>query len=276
MAAPWQCPSCCTTALPQDRYCGHCGEQRIALAEPVLRAALARWWHTLKLLIGHPGELTANHRDGRRRAQVPALTLFLAANLVFFVGQSLSGVSMLSQPLEVHLHQGYRSLAQRLVNQRAAQRTLDITRLADRFEPQQQTVSKATVLLMVPPMALACALLYGPRRLRWASRWPTAWTFGLHTYAFALLFLTPLFALIGLAVRLAAALGHSVDFATYDTAVSSFQGLVLGTYISLASRRVYGLTRVQRVACAVVLVALMLALMHLHRFVVFAAVLQLV
>ena len=92
--AGWACPTCAARCDAAARHCSACGEQRLPL--PGWRFSLARWRLTLRCLVLQPGRLTADHALGRRQPYVPPLSLFLAINVVFFVAQSLSGLSVLS------------------------------------------------------------------------------------------------------------------------------------------------------------------------------------
>ena len=243
------------------------------VARGALRRTVARWWLILKLLITSPGALTVRQRDGRRQGLVPPLTLFLTLNLVFFLGQSLSGLAILSIPLRAHVQgQFYSTTAASWTDKRVAAKQIDRTRFSDAFDLQQQTLAKASVVAMVPLLALVCGLAYGPRRRGLAVHLH----FALHFYAFALLYVTALYAVLSLGLLSLRAAHITVGPDMLDIVASTCQAAVLGWYLSRASGRVYGLGLLARVLISVPLVALVFGIMLAHRFLVFGLTLWLV
>jgi uncharacterized membrane protein len=260
-AAVWVCPSCGAGAAPLSgpQFCQHCGEQRL----PIARGALwQRWWHTLRLLCTRPGQLTLDHVNGKRQAQVQPLSLFLAINVVFFVAQAFSGLNVLSIPLKAHLaNQGYSAWAKPQLDQRITQRKLSPERFEDRFNLQQETLAKATVLLMVPMFAGVCALLLSKHRQRFAMHW----VFGLHFYAWLLLLLAVSFSLLGPSMRLLKQWGWEPDAANFDNLVSSLEGLAIASYLALAIARAFAARWWAAVVGATVLTFTVLGVLFLHR-----------
>jgi hypothetical protein len=266
--ARWTCPSCGHAADPRFGWCARCGEQRLPPAQPVWRDLATRWATTLRRLVLSPGDLTAAWRDGKRRAMVPPLALFLALNVVFFVAQGLSGLSVLSIPLKAHLDgPSYGRAALPSIEAHIAASRVGREGWQERFNQRQQVLAKASVLAMVPLFALTAALLY----MRRGARPATHWAFALHFYAFALLFLSLLFPLVGAALRVLRESGMRPDAETIDAVVSGIQALVLGWYVSRSSGRVYGISLPVRLALSVVAVAAVFGIMFQHRIAVFFA-----
>jgi Protein of unknown function (DUF3667) len=230
---------------------------------PLARGATwSRWWHTLKLLLVRPGQLTWDYAHGKRQPYVPALSLFLAINVVFFLAQSFSGLNVLSIPLKAHIdNQGYSSIAKPFAERRAAQRLLPSARFEDRFNLQQETLAKATVLAMVPVFAGMSALLLRKSRQRFA----THWVFSLHFYAFLLLLLAVTFSLLGPCLRLLKQAGWDVGNPAADNLISGFEGLAIATYLTLASARAFAVRWWPSVVSAVVLTFTVLGALYLHR-----------
>jgi uncharacterized membrane protein len=262
--AGWACPSCGHSAEASTRFCAQCGEQCL----PLPRGAVwRRWLHTLRLLLSRPGQLTLDHAQGKRQPHVPPLSLFLAINVVFFVAQSLSGLNVLSIPLKAHLEsQFYSSQAKPLLTQRAEQRKLTQERFADRFDLQQETLAKATVLAMVPLFAGMTALAFRTQ----GRPWSTQWTFGLHFYAWLLVLLTLTFSLLGPVLRLLKHWGWEADNAMFDNVFSSLEGLFIAVYLGLASARVFALRWWWAASGAVVLTFTVLGVLYLHRMAMLA------
>lgn len=266
LAGRWSCASCGHDSDAAFGWCARCGEQRLPPAEPVWRSLATRWLSTLRRLVFSPGDLTAAWRDGRRRAMVPPLALFLALNVVFFVAQGLSGLAVLSIPLKAHLSgPAYGQAALPQIEARVAASQLSRERWDERFDLRQQVLAKASVLAMVPVLALAAALLY----MRRGATLATHWTFALHFYAFALLFLTLLFPLLGAVLAALAAQGHALGPEAVDRVATGMQAAVLGWYVSRSSGRVYGLPLLLRIALSVLAVTAVFGALYLHRIAVF-------
>jgi hypothetical protein len=87
------CRNC--AAYAPDQYCPHCGQEtsehlpsaREFVHEFVLHyfAAEGRLWRTLKALVLHPGRLTIEYLEGRKRKYVLPLRLYLTVSVVFFL-----------------------------------------------------------------------------------------------------------------------------------------------------------------------------------------------
>ena len=97
----WTCPSCGSTVT--TRYCGNCGERRLAGAAPVAaeetanglkRTFVARMAASLRALVSPPGRLAADWIRGRRVGYLAPLSLFLWINVAFFLIQSASGLGI--------------------------------------------------------------------------------------------------------------------------------------------------------------------------------------
>lgn len=77
------------------RYCASCGQEDHPLAVALPRLILdflsdafqfdARIWHTLGLMLFHPGRLTSEYLAGRRQRYIPPVRLYLFVSIVFFV-----------------------------------------------------------------------------------------------------------------------------------------------------------------------------------------------
>jgi hypothetical protein len=275
--ASWQCPSCGTDAGSLARYCHACGEQRLPIDEPALRRSWRLWSGTLRLLL-RPGALTVEHREGRRRSLVPPLALFLAINVVFFISQSLSGIVLMALPLKAHLQDRAGSAWVRShVEKRTAALGIDVDRYAERFDARQVALAKASVVAMVPLLAMACALIYTPRasarRQEWRLRWPTHWTFALHFFAFALLFLSAFFPLVLFSLLALDRAGMRFSAQQIEFAVIGTMSLALGVYVSRAGSRVHELSLARRVSASVLVVTALFAIERLHGWVVMNATL---
>ncbi len=94
MPASDACRNC--GAPVTDAYCGACGQKRFDESDRRLGHLAAqcfelltdldgRLWGSLRALVLRPGVLDRDYMSGRRRRWLPPLTLYLLANLVYFV-----------------------------------------------------------------------------------------------------------------------------------------------------------------------------------------------
>jgi len=262
-AAPdWRCARCGFVEDAASRYCRRCGEARAA----GVRAALDRWYRSLRALVLQPGRLTVEHAGSHRRDWVAPLQLFLAINVVFFVAQSLSGLSVVSIPLRAHVEgQRYSEAAREFVEQRIAARGLGRQRWVDDFELRQEGLAKATVVAIAPVLAAASALLQLRRRKPLALHF----VFALHFLAFTLVFLALLFPLLGLLVRALHDLASRLGTAQLDNMVTALELAVLGGYAFVAGTRAFGGAWLARLATTAGYVAALYVALLLHRAAIF-------
>lgn len=105
----WICPTC-QSAHDSGAYCAACGERRLTEHDQTLGGVLHPWFESLvhidgrifrscRELLVSPGTMTAAHLAGRRQPYIGPFQLFLAINVVFFITQSVTGLSILSIPL---------------------------------------------------------------------------------------------------------------------------------------------------------------------------------
>jgi len=95
------------------RFCPQCGEERLRPGDLGMRdlsaqlvknassidGKLVRSWRGL---LTRPGQLTAAYISGERRRTLSPLALFFIANAIFVGVQLLTGVNILSSPLDSH------------------------------------------------------------------------------------------------------------------------------------------------------------------------------
>lgn len=265
-------------AVLSARYCGECGQRALAPDERrighLVRDAIgaftnldSRAWRTLIALLFRPGRLTRDYMDGKRAYWLAPFTIFVLANLVYFLSPTLTDFSL---PFEDQvpgrlaiqayddpqtLSPTYRNYLERwegqlhspltapLVERRVAAR--DAARreasggargysMADykaAYEDINLEVSKLLIGLHVPFMALTLALLFIRKRLFLAEHFVSA----LHLFSFSILLQQLLLGPAGAVVRY-------IQAAWYPTAFQILLPLsliILTAYFVVALRRTY-------------------------------------
>ena len=92
-----RCPNCGAPAI--DAWCGRCGQESIVAEGAFVRAA--RWQrirHTLVALVIHPGQLTAEFRDGMRARSISPWRLAFNVLTVFFLLSFVTDFSVANFP----------------------------------------------------------------------------------------------------------------------------------------------------------------------------------
>lgn len=257
-------------------YCAECGEQRASdrhytllhFGEEVLETfthADGRLVRTLRTLVARPGELTVAYMAGQRRRYLAPLQLFLIVNLVvLLISESRFGIRTFNTPLDIHMHaEPYSALVSPLVLARVAARHTTLAAYAVGFDRTAAAVAHSLLILLVPLVAMATALVTLPR-LSFAVRHVV---FALHVLAAMMVILLLGWASI-MAVALAA-LGAGAHFSMGDAAFSILLALAFGAYLARALQVAYDEGRVASVARAIVLVMALFPIITLYRFVLF-------
>ena len=269
----WTCPSCGSRST--TRYCGNCGERRIAGDDEASierrRAFPARFTASLRTLVSPPGQLTVDWIRGRRVGYIAPLSVFLWMNVAFFLVQSLSGLGILTWPLRIHLSDdsiGW--LTTRLLAQHRPAMAVPTDAYANVFNVLEAVHAKSLVIVMIPALAAALGVLLLDQR----ERLRDSFTFATHFFAFALVWLSALFPLVAIALRLIVATGLPMpEHRQMDLAVSLLEGGVLAWYLYIALDTVFGLSRLRRAVTVLALVAALYYILKAYHVVVFAATL---
>ena len=281
ISTEWACPTCGRTAS-LEAFCAHCGERRLTERDGTLRGLASQWfesvvqvdgriYRSVRTLLLTPGQLTAAYCEGRRKRFIGPFQLFVAVSVIFFVSQSVTGLNILSVPLKTHLYGSYyRDSANAMVNARLARTREPLTSFAAAFDQQEQTVAKSAVLIMLPPLALAVGLLFRRRE----HRAPVHVVFGLHFLSFMLVFLTLLFPILAVLLRLAAALGLHPEWSLADEVISLLELAAVVVYFWSSVGRVYGVRGLDQLIPTVALTALVPVLLYGYRIAIFWLTLQ--
>jgi hypothetical protein len=258
------CPSC--GAPRPRRHCPECGEARVEPDDLTVRAFVAHafeqftnidgaLWRTVRTLVRHPGQLTADWLAGRRRGTARPLQLFVLANVLFFVLLSATGGGFRFR-VEQYEHGKLGSVfltdttaVQAMVARKAAREGLTIGAYAVKFNAAS-SAQQSVWLLLAPTVAALLALLYARRRLPYVQHL----VFAVHFLAFMLVTLATAIggfgALLHLTLRASSALlPAGPALSTFQTRIvwaSNTEELfayplmaLLAVYLFHALRRVY-------------------------------------
>jgi len=246
MATSENLPRCATCATPgTGRYCAHCGEKSFGPEDRTVghfvRHGLAavtnadgKIFLTLRTLLLHPGRLTTDYLRGRRKPYIAPLSLFLLANLTFFLLHPLIGSNTLTTDLNTHLHYTWhRGVAEAMVAPRLVRRGVSAETYAAAFDLMSVTQAKSLFVLVVPIFSLAVVMLYWRRRRNYAAHL----VFATHFAAFWLLLICGVLALTNLVVRL---LRYGHVFPSSDQVM----GLVTAFTLAIMAGYLFGAVRV--------------------------------
>jgi len=259
-------------------WCAQCGQRHVDEGERkfghlvrdafgALTSLDSRFWRTFIALLFRPGRLSRDYIDGKRARWLAPLTIFILANLVYFLSPAMTDFNLpfedqvpghiglaaqadpeaLSPAYREHLEawggQIHSPLTAPMVERRVAARdaarraasdgergyTLaDYKRAYDRINLD---VSKLLVGLHVPFMGFALLLLFIRKRMYFAEHFVAA----LHMFSFAVLLQQLLLGPIGL-------LGRYMGgpwFITVFQLLMPLSLVLLAVYFLIALRRVY-------------------------------------
>jgi hypothetical protein len=228
-----------------------------------------RLLRTLKDLMFHPGMLTAACTDGPRRRYFAPFQVFLLANIVFFLVQSLLGFHSLSNALASHIgEQGsssqiYSALAHTLVDRRLAATDRTLAEYRDDFDAAVSVNAKALAVVLVPVWALLALITFVGARRPFA----VYLVFALHFGAFFLLFDAIVMPVIG--APLDVVMKRIGRPELWDPVLSAGLVAVLTAYWALAARRAFGVSRLGATLKSLVMLLAFTPTIIAYRFVVF-------
>lgn len=212
----------------KGRYCHACGQRAIGpddlrpghLTRDLLRRAAALDSKVMRSLAGllRPGLLTAEYIAGRRQPYLNPLKVYLVCAAIFFIAVPFAGFT-----LEALTGREQTGWLDTVADARMEARQMDPALFAARFNVRLQTVYTAMLGLSIVNYALVLSLLFRrPRR-----PFGVHVLFGLHYVAFLYL------AAIALGVP-------SARIAIQPWLALVLAYAVIGPYLYIALRRVYG------------------------------------
>ena len=144
----------------------------------------SRLLRSLGLLFARPGALSREYRVGRRQRYLSPISLFLIANVVFFLAPSLSDFSITL--IDQQRLQPYSSWIAGWIEAVLARGEFTPDELARAYQVRVTELAKTMVILHVPLLALASLLLTLDKRFYYADHVVMA----LHFFAFLMWYYT--------------------------------------------------------------------------------------
>jgi len=257
-------------------YCAACGEKQPSAQDYSLRGMLLDAFHELTsldgrlvrsvvALVSRPGLLTREWFEGRRGRYVKPFSLFIMLNVAFFVIQPHTGLLSYQYAQYVRNSPARRALAERRLGGANGASAASAASVA-RFNATLQDQKKTLLAFCIPVMALAMAVLYlGQGRL-----FAEHLVFAVHTYAFLLLFMGVAIPLLDMAIHAATVAGvGGFVWLSGDQGITVILAAVLGPYVYLSLRRVYGDGRLAAAVRAVIVFFLIGQLINVYHDVLF-------
>jgi hypothetical protein len=219
------CRNCGHRSAPGDRFCSSCGQEVLGDQARsfvhLLKASLAeissvdsRLLRSLGLLFARPGALSREYRLGRRRRYLSPISLFLIANVVFFLAPSLTDFSITL--VDQQRLQPYSPLIAGWIEAVLARGDFTPAELAQAYQFRVVELAKTMVILHVPLIALASLLLTVDKRFYYADHVVMA----LHFFAFLMWYYTLMPWLILPPLDLLDTLITGIDIPVWRVAVS--------------------------------------------------------
>ena len=226
------CPNC--GAVRQGSWCAECGQEYPGERGAVARIAWRQWHriaHSLWALMVHPGQLTAEFRDGQRARSVTPWRLTFNVVAFFLVLSFVTNFRVANFPRLDPTG----TLAQ-FMQQAETKAHAEPGAFAERLDRRFNSIYTLLVIVIVGARALTARVTHP----RLPARWSLHFVFALHLTAWAFI--------MTLVYLVVARMLGTAPFAASPEAPSPFFGLVLlglvelwqWSYVTLAFRRVYG------------------------------------
>ena len=150
-------------------YCSHCGERVLTAKDSSLKHLVAdflgslfnfdnKLFHTLRLLLTKPGELTRLYKIGVRRKYLKPIQVYLIANLIYFL---FPIVDSLNTTLFTQMNGlPYSRMVKPAIEQKISKSGLELDAFQAVYNKQSKEVGKLIVIIIVPLLGILFQLLY--------------------------------------------------------------------------------------------------------------------
>jgi hypothetical protein len=226
-------------------WCAGCGQESIDQRDAFVRTAQRQWLrirHTLVALVAHPGQLTAEFRDGRRARSITPWRLTFNVLTVFLLLSFLTDFRVANFP-----RLDPSGMLAQAVSAAAQGANTDAVVFTERVDRHFNGIFTLSVIVSIAITAVVARLTHLRRRESW----------GVH-FVFALHFTAWLFMINVLYFLAMRSLGLSLTYGSQQSAAgTALIALVLlweFTYVVVAFRRVYADRRIAACTKAAVMV----------------------
>ncbi|MEN7342669.1 MAG: DUF3667 domain-containing protein [Pseudomonadota bacterium] len=187
------CLNCGTTLNRSDRFCHRCGQQNLGPEarhlSTLLRSSLkevtsldGKVWPSFLRLLFRPGTLTRAHIEGRRHQFLKPISVFLMANLLFFLAPPLSDFNIVLY--DQYSIQPYSGLISPVIDNAIAAADTTFQTVATDYNQRVVDIAKMMVIFHVPFIALYTFVLGFNREYLYADHVVAA----LHYFSFLMVF----------------------------------------------------------------------------------------
>jgi len=260
------CPNC--GARNTGAWCASCGQEALAGPNSSVRALRRQWErirHTVLALVFHPGQLTAEFRDGQRARSVSPWRLAINVVTFFFVLSFVTDfrVANLTRQDPGGALAGVISEAASLVH-------VDVATFLERVDRRFDAIYTMLIALLVAVTALTARLTHWRPRERWSIHFVLA----LHLIAWS--FIVNFIYLVAMRLFKVPALmvGNTSSVSVAGTSLLALVILWQFGYVLVAYRRVYADSWLGGSAKAAILVAVKLVAGNALAFVSFWLAIQ--
>ncbi|MDB5195845.1 MAG: hypothetical protein JWP88_215 [Flaviaesturariibacter sp.] len=258
------CPSC--SQLFAGKFCSACGEKLLSTHDLTIRHFIEesiegfthfdnKFLRSLKLLLFKPGALTNCFEQGRKVPFMKPVQLFIISNILFFL--SAGGVNLFTSSFE---NVGKEGLALNFIYQHLGKQ-VDFSRLAILYNEKIVSQSKAFIVLFIPFIAMACAVLF----MRKKRFFTLHLVFATHFFAFLLLLFTFFHFFVEVPNQYFFHLTHN----QFETVAILLNMSLLMVYFYLASRRFYKAKPVWALIASLIIGVFFLFLLKGYRLLLF-------
>ncbi len=248
-------------------YCHSCGQKRFSDADRRLAHLLgqffealtsldSRFWRSVRALLTQPGWLSVEHLSGRRQTFMSPIALFLLVNLLFFLAPPMTDFDLpfidqvggelaaMAHPNAAHLsaeakariasnsgqaHSPWTTpwVERRIAALQAHDPAFTVRDYADRYEASSTNISKLLIILHVPLLAAAMAMVLYRQRRYYAEHFVVS----LHLMAFMMVLMIA----VGLALKL------EITTRYVQTSIGLGMPILACIYLSRAFWRIFAL-----------------------------------
>lgn len=207
MDTPTNCQNCAAELSPREEYCAQCGQKvlgpdarkfkhlfwsSLTEATSLDGKVLPSFWH----LIAKPGSLTRAYINGRRKQYLTPISIFLMANVLFFLASSLTDFNLTLE--DQYYLQGYSKVIQPWIDHTVASGEKTFEDYEADYNAHARDIAKTMVIIHVPIIALFTFLIGFQRRYLYADHVVAA----LHFFAFIMIYFASTPYIIGFFVQL--------------------------------------------------------------------------